>query len=98
MTKPEFVRILSRLFALYLLAWALTDCTYLPQHLLSLTHHWNDTNYWRNYYLLETASMVLRIAGLSLAAVYFWNAGPAVMRLFTPEELQAEETQDRIES
>lgn len=98
MTRPELVRILSRLFALNLLAGALTDCTYLPQYLVSLVHHLNDSNYWKNYYLLETASMVLRIAALSLAAVYFWNAGPRVMRLFSPRELGVENTQGQIES
>ena len=93
MMKAEFVRILSRLIAFYLLAWALTDCTYLPQYLLSLAHHFNDTNYWRNYYLLETASMVLRIAALSLAAAYFWNAGPRVLRLFSPSDDGSEKSQ-----
>jgi hypothetical protein len=90
-TKPEFVRTLSRLFALNLLASALTECTYLPRYLLILARHWDDTNYWRNYYLLETACMVLRIAGLSLAVVYFWNAGPKVMRLFTPSDIETKE-------
>ena len=98
MTKTEFVRILSRLFALYLLAWALTDCTYLPQYILSLVHHLNqhivvDADYWRGYYLLETASLVLRIAALSLATVYFWNAGPRVLRLFAPPDDGAEKPQ-----
>ena len=36
LTKTEFVRILSRAFALYLLAGALLECTYLPQFLYSL--------------------------------------------------------------
>jgi hypothetical protein len=98
MTKTEFVRILSRFFALYLLAWALTDCTYLPQYIHSLVHHLNqhivvDVDYWRDYYLLETASLVLRIAALSLAGVYFWNAGPRVLRLFTPSDDGAEKPQ-----
>jgi len=63
----------------------------MPRHRVLLTHHWNDTNYWRNYYLLEAASMVLRIAGLSLALVYFWNAGPKVMRLFTPPDTETKQ-------
>jgi hypothetical protein len=103
MTKTEFVRILSRLFALYLLAWALTECTYLPRYIHSLVHYLNhpihvDTDYSKDYYLLESASLVLRIAGLSLAVLYFWNAGPTVMRLFTPKELEAEDSQGQIES
>jgi hypothetical protein len=89
MMDAKLARIASRTFALYLMSWALLDCTYLPQYLLSLVHHLGesdlrDQNYWKNYYLLEVASLVLRVAGTALASAYFWNAGPRIMRLFLP--------------
>jgi hypothetical protein len=33
MTRSEMVQIGSRILALYLLTWALLECTYLPQFL-----------------------------------------------------------------
>jgi hypothetical protein len=38
MTKAEFVRVVSRLFPMYLLAWAFTGCTFLPDLLHSFAH------------------------------------------------------------
>ena len=81
MTKTEFVRVLSRAFALYLLAGALLECTYLPQFLYSLMHHLSEgrafvnQSYWRGYYILETSSLVLRIAAMILGVLFFWTAG-----------------------
>ncbi len=103
MTKQEFIRILSRAIALYFAAWALAECTYLPQYLLSLTHHLSyrvelNFEYWSSYYILETASLVLRIAALSLASLYFWKAGPKVMALFSANEEASNQTSDGIET
>jgi hypothetical protein len=98
------VQIGSRILALYLLTWALLECTYLPQFLYSLLHHlgkrgvFADQDYWSGYYMLETASLVLRIAALSLAVVHFWNAGPKVMRLFTPKALRVEDPHSQTKS
>jgi len=98
MTKTEFIRIASRIIALYLLAWALADCTYLPQFLYSLVHHLTHQDYWAGYYKLETASMVLRIAALMLGVLFFWNGGPAIVRLLSPSETTAEEVTDPAKS
>jgi len=103
MTRKEFVQIASRAFALYFLVIALTDCTYLPQYLNSLVHHFNiraggpESAYWDRYYILETASLILRIAGFLLAAACFWNAGPRIERIFSPAE-RAEPPADSAES
>jgi hypothetical protein len=103
-TRTEFVRIVSRAIALYLLIWAMLDCTYLPQFLYSLLHHLSqgstfaNQNYWSGYYMLETASLVLRIAALSLGALYFWNAGPAILRLLSPPEKSTEEQNEPAKS
>lgn len=104
MTKTEFVRIASRAIALYLSICALLDCTYLPQFLYSLLHHLSpgsafaNQKYWSGYYMLESASLVLRIAVLSLGALYFWNAGPAILRLLSPLEKSAEEGDEPAKS
>jgi hypothetical protein len=104
MTKTEFLRIASRAIALYLFVCALLDCTYLPQFLYSLLHHLSqgsafaNQNYWSGYYMLETASLVLRIAVLSLGVLYFWNAGPAILRLLSPPEKSTKEQNEPAES
>jgi len=53
-SKKEAVTIVSRLVAIYFLAWLLSDLTYLPSHLFSLLHHENGlgalggATYWRD--------------------------------------------------
>jgi hypothetical protein len=88
-TDARLIRIASRTFALDLFSWALLDGTYFSQFLLLLIHHLEesglrDQNYWKDYYLIETASLVLRVAAASLTAIYLWNGGQRTMRLFLP--------------
>jgi len=96
MTKATFVRAVSRVIALYLLIWALADCTYLPQYLHSYVHHRVDRNifierdYWTDYYLIEIAFMLVRIFCLLLGTAFFWKAGPTVARLLSLPEDGAE--------
>jgi len=90
-TKTEFIRIVSRVFALFVLLCAVVDCTYFPQYLHSLVHHLNekralaDQGYWTRYYVLETASLTVRTFGYFLLGVIFWNPGPRVLRLLSAE-------------
>jgi hypothetical protein len=104
MTKTELARLASRVIALYLLIWALLECTYLPQFLYSLLHHLNsgsvfaNQNYWTGYSLLETASLVIRIAALFLGVLFFWNAGPKILRLLLPVKINTEEQTEPTKS
>jgi hypothetical protein len=89
MTDARIVRVASRAFALYLISWALLDLTYLPQYLIAFVHHLGDTemrgqNYWKNYYLIELASLAIRVAGALLTSLYCWNGGQRIMGLFLP--------------
>jgi hypothetical protein len=87
MTKTEFIRIVSRVFALYLLVCAVMECTYFPQFLNSLIHRLNETadlqnmGYWKRYYVLETASLTVRAFGYFLGSLIFWNPGQRVLSL-----------------
>jgi hypothetical protein len=94
-TKAELVQVVSRLFALFLLAWAIANITYLPQYLHSAIHHFNrtslgDGDYWTRFYVLEIASLALRTACLFLAAMIFWKCGPRVAKIFLPADTTPE--------
>jgi len=104
MTKTEFLRIASRTVALYLSIWVLVECTYLPQVLYSLMHHlsqgsaFTNQNYWTGYYKLELASLVLRIAALTLGVLFFWNPGPSILRLLSSSEERIDEQDQTTKS
>jgi hypothetical protein len=89
MSKKELVLVASRAIALYFVAWALSDITYLPEHLLALSHYRSlrsvlaSSDYSANYYLLVTVFGMLRMFALFLAATFFWRCGPRVEGLFS---------------
>ena len=99
MSKRELVLIVSRGFALLLIAWALLELTYLPERVFSIYHHvgqqsvLNNTHgdywakyyrdYWASYYLLVTVMLILRALAEAVAALVFWRCGPRVEALFS---------------
>jgi hypothetical protein len=100
-TRAELVQVASRLFALFLLAWAIADITYIPHYLHSLAHYINRPildadDYWKRYYLLESAALVLRMACLFLAAMIFWKGGLRVAKLFLPTDAKPENDSTKI--
>ena len=88
LTKTDVVRVVCRVFALFLLVCGVMECTCFPEYLHSLVHHLNekralaDQGYWIRYYVLETASLTVRTFGYFLLGLMFWNPGPRVLRLF----------------
>ena len=90
MSKREAVLIVSRAVALYLLCWALSDLTYLPERLFALSHHAVEhgvivTNYYyRNLDILSLAALLVRIAALLIAAAWLYKCGPRVEAFFLP--------------
>jgi hypothetical protein len=90
MSKRDLVFVMSRTFALLLIASALADLSYLPERLFALTHHLAQSSvlakydYWSSYYLVITSFLVVRVLALLLAAGSFWRCGPWVQGLFTP--------------
>src|SRR5690349_8518573 len=90
MSKKEMVFVVSRAFALLLIIWALLDLSYLPEHLFRLYHHARQQSvlttprdYWANYYLLGTATVVLRVIVQLVASAAFWRCGPRIQALFS---------------
>jgi hypothetical protein len=98
MSRKELVLLVSRAFALLMIAWAFVELTYLPDRLLGLVHHLNERSvltpheYLTNYYFILTASTVLRMLVFLFVAVLFWNCGPRVEAVFSPPQIGHNET------
>jgi hypothetical protein len=89
MTKKEGILLASRALSVYLLCWALSDMSYLPQYLLSIGHHsfaLIGHEYWSTYYFLGFAFHVVRIIALFAAASWFYHCGVRVEEFFFPSE------------
>lgn len=89
MTKREGILLASRALAFYLLCWALSDITYLPQYLLSYRHHSSvliATDYWSTYHALAFWFHIVRIVALLAAASWLYRCGERVQRFFLPVE------------
>ncbi|HWG18371.1 MAG TPA: hypothetical protein VN678_10950 [Acidobacteriaceae bacterium] len=96
-THLQLIRVVSRLFAAYLLFWAADDLTLLPRVILSLAHEIHNAalagapmslfaaSFYLRYYLVDSAGYILRIALLLLAAGWFYRCGPRIHRFFSPE-------------
>ena len=81
MTTKDLATVVNRAFALLLTAWALVEGTYLPERVFSLLHHLsersvlNSHDYWSRYYSIVLIFYVVRVAALSIAAIWFWKRG-----------------------
>ena len=90
MTKREAILIASRAFALYLICWALTDVTYLPQTFFSLHHRSSALithDYLWTYYRLEATSLLVRIAALLVTATWLLKGNKGVENFFLPAKV-----------
>ncbi len=91
MSKKEIVQLASRAFALLLITWLLLDATYMPEKLFALIHYLKQRSvlatqdYLSSLYLIETILLAVRLLALFLAAVWFWECGPRVEALFSPQ-------------
>jgi hypothetical protein len=86
--------LVSRAFALVQFVTALLELTYLPVRFLSLIHHAKEISatglsatgsYWTTYDQIEVVSLVVRIGGLLMIAILFWNCGPWIERILLPK-------------
>lgn len=89
MTRTEGLLLASRAFALYLLAWGLSEVTYVPERIHSLTHHSSvliSNDYWWRHELVSLSFLVVRIVGLFATAGWLYRCGPRVENYFFPEK------------
>ena len=89
MSRKEAVLLITPTISVYLVIWALTDLTYIPQNLFAFAHHASLTvseNYLRNYDLIYLAFLFIRMMALFAAANWFYNYGTRVEHFFFPPD------------
>jgi hypothetical protein len=94
MTRTDLVFVVRRAFSIYFTIWALFQVTYLPALYMNLSHHQTQNSvlvsndYWATYYAMEAILTAGKIVALVIAAIVFWNGGPAIESWFTPGPAQ----------
>lgn len=91
MSKKDAVLLASRVIAVYLTVWLLTDVAFLPERLFSFIHYsklepinGSGNHYLRQYYFIGLVILVTRIVGLSILARWLYKGGPSVEALLLP--------------
>lgn len=88
MDKREAVMLASRALALYLICWALSDITHLPQIILEFRHHGTAAAHdfsW-NYYRVDLTFYIVRIVALLVTAEWLIKGGNGVHKYFLPSD------------
>ena len=92
MSRRDAVVLTSRLLAVLLSIYALTELSYLPSVVFSFLHHAEGlslaSQYWRHYYLLSLGFLVARIIGFSLMSMWVFHCGPDIEELLLPASLR----------
>lgn len=89
MSRRDAIVLASRLLAVLLSVWALTEVSYLPAAVFSYLHYaegatlWS-VQYWRHHYLLTLGFIIARIVGFSLMSMWLFRCGPDVEELLCP--------------
>ena len=89
MSKRDAVLIASRAFALYFFCWAADNVTYIPGRLHSLSYHRSvlySENYFHRADMISLVSLIVRVAVLLAAAVWFYRSGPRLQSFFIPSQ------------
>ena len=100
MTKTDFVRILSRAFALYLLVWGLSAGLTLPELIYSFLKYLQASSelarrdYWTTYYLFRVISESIRAVVMLTFSMLFWKSWRTVGRLLMGDEESSESPLD----
>jgi hypothetical protein len=94
MSREDAIVLASRVLAMLVTLWVLTDLSYLPGYVLSFRYYGGHEvisptsaeywQYWRHHYLVEMGFLITRIVGLSLAARWLFKDGPEVWELSLP--------------
>jgi hypothetical protein len=93
--RDQAILLVSRVFAAFLLFWAVTDIIELPHELLSVVHYLREvmqagmgvaqafrSSYLLSYYMMYLLANILRIALWLLAAGWFYRCGPRIRSFF----------------
>jgi hypothetical protein len=91
MSKRDAVVLGSRLLALLLTVWALSELLNLPNSVYSLLHYADQVSvlspaiqYWQHHYIMALGFLIARIVGFSLTAMWLYKCGPEVEEFLLP--------------
>ena len=86
MTRKEAVVLASRVVAFYLICWAVSDITRLPQEIIAFRHHGTaEAHDWLwNLYRAELTFYVVRIVALFITAEWLIKCGEGIQKFFLP--------------
>lgn len=89
MSKKEIVVIVSRALSMYCLLWVFAELTYVPIRVYDVLYHLGPqtltTAYFRDTYVLELVFLFVRIAVLSVIAIWLYRCSPRIQAFFMPE-------------
>jgi len=95
MSRREAVVLGSRLLAVLMTVWALTDVCSLPSSVYAFLRYADQGMvasaslvYWRHHYLIELGFLTAKIVGYSLMANWLYRCGPDIEELLLPSRLQ----------
>jgi hypothetical protein len=93
MTRRDATVLVRRALALLLTVLALSETTYLPEHVQAIFHHFEAESrapgahdYLSHYYLVRLTFLVTRIIGLTLLARWIYKGGSEVEELLLPSD------------
>ncbi len=101
MSRKEAVLLVSRALAIIQFVAALLDISYLPERFVSLSHYerigsivaaTETDSYFQALGRVGIAFMLVRIAGLLVLAVIFWNCGPWFETVLLPKRDRKDQT------
>jgi hypothetical protein len=93
MSRRDAVVLGSRLLAVLLSVWVLSEISYLPVNVDSFLHYAEGASlssapYWHHHYLLTLGFLVTRIVGFSLMSRWLFSCGPDVEELLLPASMR----------
>lgn len=93
-TREDIIQVACRALALIQLISAAIEITYLPEKIIEVVHHpirvsvlsvADRESYFSSLYQTGLVMLIMRIAGLLLLTLLFWNASSWICRLLLPE-------------
>jgi hypothetical protein len=98
-TRDQAVLIASRLFAAYLLFWAVSDLLAVPHEFLTISHELRgpsslgysalsafNASYYARTFILNLLENLLHITLWLMAAGWFYRCGPKISNFFFPNQ------------
>ena len=101
MSGKDTAVLASRALALLLTVWALSEASYLPDHVYAFLHRTHQdsvlstaSGYWYHYYVISIGFLIVRVVGFALLARWLFKGGPEVEEVLFPSAREPSTAQD----